>query len=41
MIRWLGAALFHVENGVIADLWVLGDLAGLDVVLKRNQQASP
>jgi steroid delta-isomerase-like uncharacterized protein len=41
ILRWLGAALFHFENRVIADLWVLGDLAGLDVVLKRNQQGGP
>lgn len=41
IVRWLGAALFRFENGVIADLWVLGDLAGLDALLRRNQQSSP
>jgi len=39
-VHWLGAALFRFENGVIADLWVLGDLAGLDTILKRNQGAA-
>jgi steroid delta-isomerase-like uncharacterized protein len=33
IIRWLGAALFRFDNGVIADLWVLGDVAGLDALL--------
>lgn len=37
IVHWLGAALFRFENRVIADLWVLGDLAGLDMVLRRNQ----
>lgn len=36
-VHWLGAALFRCERQLIADLWVLGDLAGLDEVLKRNQ----
>jgi predicted ester cyclase len=36
-VRWLGAALFRFQNGLIADLWVLGDLAGLDAVLRMNQ----
>lgn len=40
IVQWLGAALFRFENGVIADLWVLGDLAGLDAILKRNQEGS-
>lgn len=39
IVHWLGAALFRFENGLIADLWVLGDLAGLDMVLSRNQEA--
>jgi steroid delta-isomerase-like uncharacterized protein len=39
IVHWLGAALFRFENGVIADVWVLGDLAGLDMVLQRNQEA--
>jgi steroid delta-isomerase-like uncharacterized protein len=41
IVHWLGAALFRFENRVIADLWVLGDLAGLDMALKRNQESSP
>jgi predicted ester cyclase len=36
-VRWLGAALFRFQNGLIVDLWVLGDLAGLDAVLRMNQ----
>jgi steroid delta-isomerase-like uncharacterized protein len=38
-VEWLGAALFRFESGQIAELWVLGDLAGLDEVLRRNQAA--
>jgi steroid delta-isomerase-like uncharacterized protein len=37
MVEWLGAALFRFEGGTIAELWVLGDLSGLDAVLKANQ----
>jgi predicted ester cyclase len=37
VVYWLGAALFRFENGMIADLWILGDLAGLDLVLEKNQ----
>jgi hypothetical protein len=33
-LQWLGAALFRFEDSVIAELWVLGDLAGLDALLK-------
>lgn len=36
-VEWLGAALFRVEGPLIAQLWVLGDLAGLDSVLEANQ----
>ena len=36
-VQWMGAALFRFERDAIADLWVLGDLAGLDTVLKGNQ----
>ncbi len=32
-VSWLGAALFRFEGGAIADLWVLGDLVGLDAQL--------
>jgi predicted ester cyclase len=36
-VHWLGAALFRFEGDRIVDVWVLGDLVGLDAVLKRNQ----
>jgi predicted ester cyclase len=35
-IQWLGAALFRFEGGRIGELWALGDLAGLDLVLQAN-----
>jgi predicted ester cyclase len=35
-VDWAGAALFTLEGGKIADLWVLGDVAGLHEQLKRN-----
>ncbi|HXH50453.1 MAG TPA: ester cyclase, partial [Terriglobia bacterium] len=35
-VRWLGAALFRIEDELISELWVLGDLIGLDAVLKAN-----
>jgi predicted ester cyclase len=35
-VRWLGAALFRFDQGRIAELWVLGDLAGLDAMLSAN-----
>ena len=38
-VEWLGAALFRFEHGQIAELWVLGDLFGLEEVLRRNQVA--
>lgn len=34
IVQWLGAALFRIENSMIVELWVLGDLAGLDALLK-------
>jgi len=39
-VHWLGAALFHFDAGRIAELWVLGDLAGLDAVLQQNAKAA-
>jgi steroid delta-isomerase-like uncharacterized protein len=36
LVEWQGAALFSFERGVIAELWVLGDLNGLDEVLRAN-----
>jgi predicted ester cyclase len=35
-VAWDGAALFTFRDGAICDLWVLGDLAGLDDALRRN-----
>jgi steroid delta-isomerase-like uncharacterized protein len=36
-VSWLGAASFRFGGGVITELWVLGDLAGLGAVLAGNQ----
>ncbi len=36
LVEWHGAALFSFDRGVIAELWVLGDLYGLDEVLRAN-----
>ena len=38
-VHWLGAALFLLEGELIAELWVLGDLVGLDAVLQANANA--
>jgi predicted ester cyclase len=35
-VHWHGAALFRFEDGRIGELWVLGDLAGLDATLSSN-----
>lgn len=35
-VRWHGAALFRFEGPAISQLWVLGDLAGLEAVLKAG-----
>ena len=35
-VQWVGAALFRFDDGAIDDLWVLGDLAGLDALLKAQ-----
>jgi predicted ester cyclase len=35
-VQWHGAALFTFRHGLISKLWVLGDLAGLDQVLRSN-----
>ena len=35
-VEWIGAALFRFADDAIADLWVLGDLAGLDALLKAQ-----
>ncbi len=36
VVQWLGAALFRFENSAIVELWVLGDLAELDALLKTQ-----
>ena len=36
VVQWLGAALFRFEDQVIAELWVVGDLAALDALLKAQ-----
>ncbi len=38
-VHWLGAALFRFDRSLIAELWVLGDLVGLDAVLQENAKA--
>ena len=40
-VHWSGAALFRFDGDAIAELWVLGDLAGLDAMLRAHQQDSP
>jgi len=35
-VHWHGAALFRIVQGRIGELWVLGDLAGLDEMLPKN-----
>jgi predicted ester cyclase len=38
-VQWLGAALFRFSETGISEVWVLGDLTGLDALLKENQEA--
>jgi predicted ester cyclase len=40
-VQWHGAALFTFRENLISKLWVLGDLAGLDLVLKANAMRQP
>jgi steroid delta-isomerase-like uncharacterized protein len=35
-VHWLGAALFRFDSQAIAELWVLGDLSGLDARLRDD-----
>ena len=35
-VQWNGAALFTFRDGLICELWVLGDLVGLDALLRKN-----
>lgn len=37
-VVWAGAALFTLRDGKIADLWVLGDVAGLRDLLERQSE---
>lgn len=39
-VEWSGAALFTFDNTLIADLWVLGDLMGLQQQLIAQQPFS-
>ena len=39
-IEWLGAALFRFEGNVIVELWVLGDVTGLEARLEANRIAA-
>jgi len=36
-VTWLGCALFSFENKLIQDVWVLGDLKGLEDQLQVNK----
>lgn len=38
-VTWSGAALFRTADGRIAEVWVLGDLAGLDLLLADQARA--
>jgi GrpB-like predicted nucleotidyltransferase (UPF0157 family)/predicted ester cyclase len=40
-VEWLGAALFKFDRSRIVELWVLGDLAGLDDMLRTNESSTP
>jgi len=40
-VEWLGAALFKFDKSRIVELWVLGDLAGLDDLLRANESSAP
>jgi predicted ester cyclase len=40
-VHWLGAALFIFDGQFISELWVLGDLIGLDAVLQANAEPNP
>lgn len=38
-VYWHGAALFSFHSGLITELWVLGDLASLDELLRTNARS--
>ena len=35
-VSWVGCALFTFSKNKMSDIWVLGDLKGLEEQLKRN-----
>ncbi len=37
-VEWTGAALFTFKDGLVSDLWVLGDVHGLLQLLERNSE---
>jgi predicted ester cyclase len=37
-ISWVGAALFRLRGERIASVWVLGDVAALDAMLRENER---
>lgn len=39
-VHWFGAALFRFAGDAIAEIWVLGDLAGLEALLKKNEESA-
>jgi hypothetical protein len=39
-VHWFAAALFVLDGELIAELWVLGDIVGLDAVLQANAKAT-
>jgi predicted ester cyclase len=40
-VHWEAAALFRFEAERIRELWVLGDLVGLDAWLKSKAESQP
>ena len=40
LVHWNGAALFRFTDQAISELWVLGDLAGVDLLLRANQESA-
>ena len=38
LVEWAGAALFTFRDGLVADLWVLGDVHGLLQQLESNRE---
>lgn len=39
-VAWMGTAFFESSNGMLTNIWVLGDLAGLRSKLEQNEQNS-